>query len=332
MRRSRLLATLLVSSHALAGPLAPPAGPVAPTGLTLGEVEPRINVNALPGNATSKHVITEPGSYYLTDNITTLLPGETLIHIVADDVSLDLNGFTIDGNGVSGAGIFTTGLQVRISNGFVTNTGDGIDMRNSRGGSVTDVHLRDIFDGNGIVLARSSTATDCTVQGCSGVGIATVENSVVERCTAYDCGLSGFNCIGVGTVFIGCAARDITNGAGFAIGAQGVVVRGCLATTCADGFLATAGAEGCSFESCVAQGNSDDGFDIQGFYCQLRGNLASNNLHGFDVSGTGCLVVQNLAASNAQGSFTYGPTVTYGSLWSSNGAITSDNPWLNFQR
>ena len=83
---------------ALAGPLSPPGGPVASTGKTLTEVEPRIAVNATntPGTATSLFKITQPGSYYLTGNITGV-SGKNGIEIAASGVSLDLTGFDLSG-------------------------------------------------------------------------------------------------------------------------------------------------------------------------------------------------------------------------------------------
>ena len=47
-----------------AGPLDPPAGPVASTYKTLTEVEPRIAINATntPGDADSIYKVTQPGS------------------------------------------------------------------------------------------------------------------------------------------------------------------------------------------------------------------------------------------------------------------------------
>jgi hypothetical protein len=65
-------ALLAASAILTAGPLGPPAGPVASSYKTLTEVEPRTAINAAntPGDATSLFKITQPGSYYLTGNIT----------------------------------------------------------------------------------------------------------------------------------------------------------------------------------------------------------------------------------------------------------------------
>src|SRR5689334_2327995 len=90
-----LLAGAWVAS---AGPLDPPAGPVAPTMKTLSEVEPRIPIHSLP------LTISQPGSYYLAENITAAGGGIT---ISADYVTLDLMGFSL--SGAPGDGITATG-------------------------------------------------------------------------------------------------------------------------------------------------------------------------------------------------------------------------------
>src|SRR2546423_15664810 len=76
------------------GPL-PPPGPPGPTMKALDEIEPRINiqriVNPLPGEATYKYIISAAGSYYLTANLD--VDGPNGIHVTAEGVAIDLNGF-----------------------------------------------------------------------------------------------------------------------------------------------------------------------------------------------------------------------------------------------
>ena len=97
------LALLITGGLLYAGPLNPPAGPVTSTYKTLTEVEPRIAINATntPGDAIgdpspSLFKITQPGSYYLTGNITGVEDTHG-IEIVASGVTLDLNGFDLLG-------------------------------------------------------------------------------------------------------------------------------------------------------------------------------------------------------------------------------------------
>ena len=83
---------------ALAGDLDPPAGPITPTMKPLVEIEPRTAINATntPGDADSIFKITQPGSYYLTGNITGVA-AKNGIEIAADAVVLDLMGFQLNG-------------------------------------------------------------------------------------------------------------------------------------------------------------------------------------------------------------------------------------------
>src|SRR5690349_6124499 len=105
MRRTRSIAVWavaggLVSVGAVmvtAGPLTPPAGPVASSYKTLSEVEPRIAINAantpnLGFNAV--YTIAQPGSYYLAGNLTGQ-SGNVGILVIASNVTIDLRGYTL---------------------------------------------------------------------------------------------------------------------------------------------------------------------------------------------------------------------------------------------
>jgi hypothetical protein len=72
---------------------------------TLDQVEARIPIDATrtPGDASATFRITAPGSYYLTGNITGQ-SGKVGILVLANDVTIDLNGFSLIGAGNS-AGI-----------------------------------------------------------------------------------------------------------------------------------------------------------------------------------------------------------------------------------
>ncbi|MGZ5545765.1 MAG: hypothetical protein ACXWIU_13930, partial [Limisphaerales bacterium] len=68
------------------GSLTPPGAPV-PTMKTLSQIEPRTPI------ASGPFTIANSGAYYLTTNVT--IGGGNAISIGANDVWLDLNGFTI---------------------------------------------------------------------------------------------------------------------------------------------------------------------------------------------------------------------------------------------
>ncbi|MEL6330201.1 MAG: hypothetical protein AAFR38_11110 [Planctomycetota bacterium] len=79
------------------GPLDPPAGPVLDTGPDLAALARAVKtpISGLPGAATAKHVITEPGAYVLDTDLIAI-DGESGIWIAAPgNVFIDLGGHTI---------------------------------------------------------------------------------------------------------------------------------------------------------------------------------------------------------------------------------------------
>lgn len=117
-------ALLSVTAFAHAGNLAPSNGP-GPTFRTLTEIEPRVAIRRTTTPAPL--VISEAGSYYLTADVPSL--GQGGIRIDADNVQLDLNGFSVSEGTIlqGGAGITINGTNITLSNGFVhDNDGAGI--------------------------------------------------------------------------------------------------------------------------------------------------------------------------------------------------------------
>src|SRR5438128_1786300 len=70
------------------GSLTPPGAP-APAMKTLAQIEPRTPISSLP------YFIGQSGSYYLTDNFSVGAGQDYGIFISANNVTIDLNGFTI---------------------------------------------------------------------------------------------------------------------------------------------------------------------------------------------------------------------------------------------
>ncbi|HKI69298.1 MAG TPA: hypothetical protein VKA67_06905, partial [Verrucomicrobiae bacterium] len=118
------LAIFLTANAFAQGSLTPPGAP-APTMKTLNQIEARMPISSAP------FTITQPGSYYLTTNVS--VSGGNAITIATNGVTLDLNGFTISSTAASASGfgiLLESGLQnIAILNGFiqggVTNNGSG---------------------------------------------------------------------------------------------------------------------------------------------------------------------------------------------------------------
>ncbi len=228
------LFTIAATSVASAGSLMPPVGPVAPT----PGPEPRVAINLIntPGDANSVYKITQPGSYYLAGNLSAPA-GMACIEIDADDVAIDLNGFSLVGvsGSLSGVADRTTDLvppvlNMTVHNGTITGFGRGMDLNESRNVKIDSI----IFHGNsnGIEVGSGCVVTNCMFREATGYGIFSQGGALVSQCIAFD--------------------TDI----GFSVD-DGVVVD-CVAKSNRIGFAGSS----TSFTHCAAISNSEIGVDL----------------------------------------------------------------------
>jgi parallel beta-helix repeat protein len=280
-RHLTLAAVFSIGASVLAGPLVPPVGPVAPTGKTLTELEPRIAISATntPGDANSTFKITQSGSYYLTSNLTGE-PAKHGIELAATNVTIDLNGFTMLGvagslNAFSASG--PTSANITVRNGHVRSWGNGgvhlIDQSGSRS-IVEKIHASN-NGWDGISVGASSIVKDCIASDNGLSGIRTSDNGVVSNCIASNNTQSGFVTTINGTVH-GCTSSN-NSGSGYILGfgsallgstaqansANGINVgTGSLVRDCSSydnlgiGIVASSGSR---VESCVSRGNNGAG-------------------------------------------------------------------------
>jgi hypothetical protein len=174
--KTKILITAFVSVFCLPpsafgqGVLTPPGAP-APTMKSLDQIEARTPVDAVntPGNVSFQFYINQPGSYYLTANVA--VSGKSGIGISANNVTLDLNGFSLQG-GVSGliSGIYAynTCSNITIHNGAISGWNRGV---NCFANNVVLEHLM-IFDNLiGMQCANSVVIRDCTFLGNGAAGV-----------------------------------------------------------------------------------------------------------------------------------------------------------------
>jgi hypothetical protein len=266
-----------------AGPLDPPSGAIAPTYKTLSDVEPRIAINAAntPGDADSTFRISQSGSYYLTASVPGLA-GKSTIEIAANNVSIDLNGFTLLGAAGTKNGIAAASTQhaVVIRNGVIRNHAEsGIYL-----GSSTAVVVQDVIctsNGlDGIWPGASATVerVKATLNGRNGFDLSSTSSSHFIDCDASGNFAAGFGGVGIGqNVLERCMA---TSNAGVGIELH----QGCIATDCISAKNGTSGfrvqGDRVTLERCSAESNTGAGFALLGSDHVIRSCQARFNGHG----------------------------------------------------
>ncbi|MBL8746798.1 MAG: right-handed parallel beta-helix repeat-containing protein [Phycisphaerae bacterium] len=282
MDRRVLLLSLVVAGLSLASPalaqLAPPPGPVQATDRT------RINQQSI---VAFPYFIGQPGSYVLTSNLTGV-GGAAVIAVGSNNVTIDLNGFTVSG-GRHGIEVLPGLRNVTITNGTVSsNSEQGIEARFAEQVRLDGVRL----NSNGV---RGAYLGDG----------ATVLRSTAESNTS-----SGFR-LGNGAVVTDSSARNNTGGLGLLCGDRSVVT-GFTAT--GNGQHGIASGLSSTVENCVANTNGATGaWDgvFADFGSTIRGCAADNNTRwGIVVNSRGNLL-DSSTKENGKGGITvgYGTTV-----------------------
>ena len=175
------------------GSLTPPGAP-APTMKSLAQIEPRTDIETVTGDASNLHIITNSGSYYLSSNINGV-GGKNGIQVMANNVTIDLNGFTINGGGVGSYGVqgnsFHTNLVVR--NGVITRWNSyGLYAANCYGGLFERLLLTQ-NNFAGLACGRRARVEDCIANSNTGDGFFVEADSLVMNCTSeYNSG-AGIN-------------------------------------------------------------------------------------------------------------------------------------------
>lgn len=334
LRAPAILLAISIGTALQAGDLNPPAGVITPTHKTLTQVEPRIAISAVntPGDADSSFKISQPGSYYLTDNITGVV-GKHGIEIAANGVTLDLNGFDLAG--IPGMGNFD-GVSVTVNdvvniavlNGSVRNWGgDGVNL----GLSFTDNCRVDGLrvSGNaglGISVGEASTVTNCSSTLNTSFGIRVARNSTIYGCSVLRNGGDGISSLGDCAV-IGCTA-SFNIGDGFESSTS--VFFNCTATN-NEGHGINAGT-GSSLANCNAISNTGDGIVI--LFGAIANACTAHNNDGVGIRvgnsnslGTGSEVMDCSARENVLGGIACtSHCLIRGNTCSDAGSTTSNGP------
>jgi len=243
--------------------------------------------NGLTGCPTGGHfpvIICQPGSYRLSGNLTVPDANTDVIHITADNVTLDLNGFAIQGPATCtpgtfpvvcsvtgfGFGIVSSNNNISVSNGAVNGMGGsgiGLFGVGVRIDGLRVANNADVF-GAGI-SANFADISNCTVTTNAGDGIF----------------------LGAGTVSLNFIGFNGGNGIESPIDVEG-------ATALKPGLVASNntvfrnGQDGVNTVSLAVNNTIVDnvGFGFSctsaGIVCGFEGNVISNNSGGTVKGGT----------------------------------------------
>lgn len=287
-RRPRHVSVLclaaLLAGPSLAGPLAPPAGPVAPTHKTLSQLEPRTPISAAttPGDQSSVFVISQPGNYYLPADVA-VPAGKNGILVAAPDVTIDLAGFAVRGEPGSLSGVITVeSARLTLRNGAIRNCG-GHGVSALAAPSSRFEGLAITACGAGLATGDGSTADRCSAEGCAGDGFVLESRSILRDCTAAGNAADGFQMQGRSQT-VRCTAQN-NQSSGFRVEGHANIVR-----------------------ECTSMDNGAFGISVQGTGALITGNYCSGH------TGTnGNITVHTTATDNAltdnilmsNGEFTY---------------------------
>ncbi|MFG0256565.1 MAG: right-handed parallel beta-helix repeat-containing protein [Phycisphaerales bacterium JB043] len=339
MVRSTLVALVLsvvVGASVRGGELTPPAGPIAGTDATL--------LNAQW--TTLPFTITQPGTYRLTSNLTGVA-GQHGIVIDTDNVTIDLNGFTLVGVPGSDRAITatrgTTRSGITVENGFVESwDGGGIDGNRIEfdgqlfrtefvDTSVRHVTVTSIPGGNAIGCHDNSQVVHCIVRD-SAVGVHLEKNGLIDSTSVWDSTSTGMltadECVvrdssvrfvsGTGIasgnfgLVRGCSVVGPGTGSGFGITAgTSVIIRECRVSKSATGITVDPGT---LIENCTAFDNDNFGI-VASENVTVRGCAVTGNA-GDGIRGSGGADAANVIESN---------TVNDNGLWGINLMGTTGN-------
>lgn len=231
----------------------------------------------------TNYIIDKPGSYYFTGNITISTNNTDGIVIDADNVSLDLNGYTLNGSnaGDDGIWVFSDQDNIIIKNGIVEDwAGDGINALNADQSIFADLRVRN-NGGDGITTDFNCLIYRCAAEGNRFDGLEVDDGGIIANSTSNNNEDNGIQC-SEGAIIINCTSfGNAIDGIDASSGSR---VENC--NTYDNGAFGIDLSLGGQVINCIANHNRSNGIDLASS-CIAINNTANDNGRCW-VDGNGC--------------------------------------------
>jgi hypothetical protein len=259
----------------------------------IGRCDPRVPIRALP------FTIDECGSYVVTRCLKGV-PGSAGITVAADDVTVDLAGFSLEGVPGSLEGIVVQAgrRNVAVVGGTVQGWGgNGIDAEDATDCLLEGVRARS-NGGYGAVLGFGGVVRDCMAPDNAGSGFVVGPGGIVSGSAANSNGVNGivatFVATATGVVIEGCSARGNAFVGVFA--GDGTTVAHTSVTQNGTGGISVGA--GCNVVDCTVIYNGEDG--INAFDSLVRGNTSRGNA-GAQINAPSSTLIENHETPSSAG-------------------------------
>lgn len=267
------------------------------------------NALALEGKTAiyAPTTIAAPGSYILTRNITGAAP---LITITSSDVTLDLNGFTLESTSTTVGYVITATSVDRVSifGGRTKAGARGVSLEFVNGAVIRDLVVNASSSiGINLYQVKDFVVSDCSVENPGGPGILAdlsdfSGQGVIERNHVYSSGLDGIFVTSLdggairGNLIIDSSQRGIYVQSSESVAIQGNTVVGAIT----EGISIPSGT-GLRVVENIVRGSGSDGLRIGASDVTILRNLSTaNTSDGLLASGDQLLIAGNQSAANSK--------------------------------
>lgn len=237
--------------------------------------------------ATFPIIINQSGSYVLTSNLVVTDPNQNAIEITVNDVTLDLNGHSIQGPNTGAGDGYGIYAPERYS----------IILRNGRiwGFGMCGVFLSTSDFAQPVVRGAGHIVDNIQAMYNAEGGIAVVAG-IIKNCTANNNGNPGYYYTGIRAFESTISDCIANNNSGDGIHADNATVNQCTVNHNHSGIRSNASI----IRNCIANNNDNHGIRDEGNSYIIENNLRDNGQTGLilSISDAHSFAIKNVASGN----------------------------------